>query len=426
MTNTLTNHDVEGMVLPGEWRRIPLDELVTLSTASGVPEDDPTLPFVGMEHVARDTGEVVDSGDPISYSSAASIVQPGQVLYGRLRPYLNKVFVPTEPVYASREFIPIVVGPEILSAFLAYRLRSADFVEFAVSLNAGDRPRVKWPQMNAFVLGLPPLEEQERIVEILEDQLSRLDTALQSVQAVREKAAQFRRSLLHAAFTGALTGHDVEDGELPDGWNSTTLDQVVEFRNGYAFKSEWYTEDGVRVVRGQNVSHGFVDWSDERRVSPERASEYQRFELNAGDLLLALDRPLISTGLKWAVLSDDDVPSLLLQRVGRITPDESVLSKTFLHLWVQSPIFISGINPGRSLGIPHISTKELEGLTLHIPPLDEQERIVTILDEQLSRLDASLAVADEVEERSAALRRSLLHSAFTGHLTEGWREDVNV
>ena len=73
-----------------------------------------------------------------------------------------------------------------------------------------------------------------------------------------------------------------------------------------------------------------------------------------------------------------------------------------------------------------ISRKNLSGIALPMPPLQEQERIVEILEDQLSRLDASLAVADAVEERSAALRRSLLHAAFTGRLTEEWREAVNV
>jgi type I restriction enzyme S subunit len=60
------------------------------------------------------------------------------------------------------------------------------------------------------------------------------------------------------------------------------------------------------------------------------------------------------------------------------------------------------------------------------PDLAKQQRIVEILEEQLSRLDGSLAVADAVEKRSAALRRSLLHAAFTGRLTEQWREHAHV
>ena len=64
----------------------------------------------------------------------------------------------------------------------------------------------------------------------------------------------------------------------------------------------------------------------------------------------------------------------------------------------------------------------MERVIVNVPPLSEQHQIVEILEEQLGRLDAALAVAESVEARSAELRRSLLHAAFTGRLTEKWRE----
>ena len=73
-----------------------------------------------------------------------------------------------------------------------------------------------------------------------------------------------------------------------------------------------------------------------------------------------------------------------------------------------------------------VSGKRLKTVEVAVPPLAEQERIVEILDQHLSRLDAALASADAIEERSAALRRSLLHAAFTGRLTEQWREHAHV
>ncbi|MDP6720540.1 MAG: restriction endonuclease subunit S, partial [Pirellulaceae bacterium] len=104
-----------------------------------------------------------------------------------------------------------------------------------------------------------------------------------------------------------------------------------------------------------------------------------------------------------------------------LVPDDEINVRFLWHLTNREDWWIKS-----GTAQPFVKVKDtLERPTL-IPSLPEQERIVEILEEQLSRLDASLAVADAVEERSAALRRSLLHSAFTGRLTRGWREAVNV
>jgi type I restriction enzyme S subunit len=106
-----------------------------------------------------------------------------------------------------------------------------------------------------------------------------------------------------------------------------------------------------------------------------------------------------------------------------VRPKEQSLGKEYLNYFLQSSDFTSVIS---GTAQPQITRKTLSTLETVIAPRAEQERIVEILEDQLSRLDASLAVADAVEGRSAALRRSLLHSAFTGRLTEEWRAAVNV
>jgi restriction endonuclease S subunit len=115
---------------------------------------------------------------------------------------------------------------------LQLRLLSQDFVQFTATLDTGDRPRVSWDQISKFEVLLPPLPEQHKIVEILEDHLSRLDAALADVKQVRVKAAQFRLSLLQAAFTGNLgsggtglmtTGEKKKLGGLAEVLRGTTI-----------------------------------------------------------------------------------------------------------------------------------------------------------------------------------------------------------
>ena len=189
---------------------------------------------------------------------------------------------------------------------------------------------------------------------------------------------------------------------LPVGWEWVRVSDVVEMLNGYAFKSEWFKTTGVRLLRNLNISHGYVDWSQPAAIDTPAAGEFQQFALQACDIVLSLDRPIISTGLKYAVIRDSDLPCLLLQRVARLAPHVGALSGDFLVLWLQSDFFVGTIDPGRSNGVPHISTKQVGGLAFALPPLPEQSRIVTRVT-ALRRLCADLR--QRLAEREAVQAR---------------------
>ena len=189
--------------------------------------------------------------------------------------------------------------------------------------------------------------------------------------------------------------------ELPVGWEWVRFGDVVELLNGYAFKSEWFKSAGVRLLRNVNISHGHVDWSAPVMLDAAAAQSYEQFALRVGDIVLSLDRPIISTGLKYAVIRESDLPCLLLQRVARLTVS-ACLSPEFLQLWLQSDLFVGTIDPGRSNGVPHISTKQVAGLAFALPPLAEQSRIVTRVT-QLRRLCFELR--QRLAEREAVQAR---------------------
>ena len=189
--------------------------------------------------------------------------------------------------------------------------------------------------------------------------------------------------------------------ELPVGWEWVRVGDVIELLNGYAFKSEWFKPAGVRLLRNVNISHGHVDWSAPVMLDAAAAQSYEQFALRVGDIVLSLDRPIISTGLKYAVIRESDLPCLLLQRVARLTVS-ACLSPEFLQFWLQSDLFVGTIDPGRSNGVPHISTKQVAGLAFALPPLAEQSRIVTRVT-QLRRLCADLR--QRLAEREAVQAR---------------------
>lgn len=192
--------------------------------------------------------------------------------------------------------------------------------------------------------------------------------------------------------------------ELPRGWEWARAEAVLSLLNGYAFRSECFKPSGIRLLRNINVSHGELDWSQAAHLDCESAQEFDRFLLEVGDIVLSLDRPLISTGLKYAVVREEDLPCLLLQRVAKLSPARRVITPPFVELWLQSELFTTAIDPGRSNGVPHISTKQVEGMLLPIPPIPEQSRIVdrvTELRSLCAALRQRLAAARQTQSRLA-------------------------
>jgi type I restriction enzyme S subunit len=191
--------------LPKGWVRERLKNLVQPRSERVSPVDQPDALYIGLEHVQAHTNEIVATVPASTMASSSAKFEAGDILYGRMRPYLNKVVQPKFAGLASAEFIVFPEVEELNSAFLLKRLSAVDFVEFACSQYEGDRPRVKFDALGEFQIDLPPRTEQTRIVAKLEELLSDLDAGMAELKAAQKKLGQYRKSLLKAAVEGALT-----------------------------------------------------------------------------------------------------------------------------------------------------------------------------------------------------------------------------
>jgi restriction endonuclease S subunit len=261
------------------------------------------------------------------------------------------------------------------------------------TLNRGSISNILFP--------LPPLAEQHRIVAKVDDlmalcnrleaargerearrdrlaaaSLARLNApdpatfqddtrfALDTLQALTTRPDQIkhlRQTILNLAVRGYLSTGGT--------WRSSPikLGDVATLQNGYAFRSEWFAKSGTRLLRNANVGHGTLNWDEEVRLPESRIEEFERFRLTEGDVVLSLDRPFIVTGTKVARVKAKDLPALLLQRVGRFILSQA-LNPDYVFLWINSPHFSEQIDPGRSNGVPHISSKQVEAAVLFLLP----------------------------------------------------------
>lgn len=220
-----------------------------------------------------------------------------------------------------------------------------------------------------------------------------------------EKARLVAESKLKKQKALTQIGEDEIAFKLPRGWQWVRKAEVFNFLNGYAFKSEWFQQEGIRLLRNVNVSHGVVNWKEAACISEEQAADFDGFSLKENDVVLTLDRPIISTGLKYAVIRNTDLPCLLLQRVAKIAPYADAVSVGYLSIWLNSRFFVDTIDPGRSNGVPHISTSQVASMPFALPPLPEQHRIVAKVDQLMAlcdQLKTRLTQANQLNEQLAS------------------------
>ena len=403
--------------------------------------------------------------------SSANAFKRGDVLYGRLRAYLNKVCQPNFDGLCSGEFIVMPQSNTVSGAFLKHRLSAYDFVDFASHLNAGDRPRVDFSQLRTFALAVPPKEEQTRIADRLTGLFDDLAAGIATLQRCQEKLARYRASVLQAAVQGDLTADwrernpDVEPaskllqrilaerrrrweqkqqrayaekgkappknwkakykepvapqvGGLPSlahGWCWATLDQLA-WSSGYGTSVKCREDNtGLAVLRIPNVVNGTLKLT-RLKFAPASYAEHRERLVTAGDMLVirtngSLDLIGRAAFIQHAPRTDLSFASYLIRfRLVGVVEWLAVLWDSHLvRRWVNE-------NCATSAGQYNISLRTLGKLPLPIPPEEEQAKIATAVAELTTAVRLPPSVFESQLAFAKRLRQSILHRAFTGNL----------
>jgi type I restriction enzyme S subunit len=275
---------------------------------------------------------------------------------------------------------------------------------------------LKRDNFESISLPLAPAAEQKRIADKLDALLAKVDACRRRLDRVPALIKRFRQAVLAAATAGELTAdwrelHGVDESSI-----ALPLKELVKIDVGFAFKSSEFRNEGVRLLRGDNIEPGKLRWLDAKCFDPEKLVPFKHLMLNEGDVILAMDRPLISTGLKLARVRKDDLPCVLVQRVCRFQQNSSI-DANYLYFTLSDKKFIDYLREEQNgTQIPHISGAQILGFPISIRSLDEQKEIVR-------RVEALFAFADRLEARYLAARKqvdaltpALLSKAFRGEL----------
>src|ERR1041385_9138409 len=149
--------------LPTGWIEATLGQIVEPSRERALPTEDPTLPYVSLGHIESHTMRLLGHAQASEVRSSSMRFSKGDVLYGKMRPYLNKVWLAKFDGLCSAEFLVFPKLEGLNNQLFAYRLNSQDFVDFANCQVSGERPRVDFEKLAKFPFVLAPSREQERI-----------------------------------------------------------------------------------------------------------------------------------------------------------------------------------------------------------------------------------------------------------------------
>jgi type I restriction enzyme, S subunit len=441
--------------LPEGWVWTTLGEVTDPTRERVKPPDYSHLPFIGMDDVESQTMRLLSTKSSADMKSSAERFRPDDVLYGSLRPYLNKVYRPDFEGLASAEFIVFRKVPQLESRYLQYFLNQWSFVEFINRQNTGDRPRVKFSQMEDHPIPLAPLPEQQRIVAEIEKQFTRLDAAVAALKRARAGLARYKAAVLKAAVEGRLVPQDPADEpaavllqrilaerrakweaanpkkqyiepkrpevaglpELPEGWVWVNLDIVAHVTKlaGFEYtKFVRYSEDGdLPVVKAENVGKGQFEETEYSFVKSDSVDHLVRSKLVENDLLMVF----IGANLGNVALLPRGRTFFLGPNVALIRTTSEYLIPRFLEAYLRSPIGFNFTRQlSRSTAQGSISMGSIRQIPIAIPPVPEQWRIAEEIDFKLSISVKSESSVDAKLARSERLRQAVLAKAFRGEL----------
>lgn len=391
------------------WQAKTLGEVLDVENTAILPEAGTSYRYLGLEHIAQQTGRIIDAPetDGSSIQSQKYLFTPSHVLYGKLRPNLNKVAIPEFSGVCSTDILPLAVRRNVLPEYLAFFLRSPVFVHHAVKHATGTKmPRFGPRQFLQTPIPVPPLPVQERIVQVLQKS--------HDIHAKRNRALELADAILPASFIGMFG--DPSNGKAT--FERVPLGAIADVRSGVTKGRDLgdKTTTQVPYLRVANVQDGFFDLSEMRTIEalPE---DMDKYHLEEGDILVTEggDPDKLGRGAIWRGQIDGCIHQ---NHVFRLRTNRNKLAPEYLAALLRTPYakqyFLSCAK--RSSNLASINSTQVKAFLVPLPPVQQQEKFVSAV-EQWVQASEHLTLGGK---DAGGLFAGVMHNAFTGKLTAEW------
>ena len=372
--------------------------------------NDCSLPYIALDNIVSWDGYYIPSDSTSDGNS--NVCKKGDVLFGKLRPYLAKGYIPTQDSICSPEFIVLRPNDLINNSFLLYYLLSSSFVSYIKNQVAG----VKMPRTNALQIGrvsfaLPPIEEQGLIVSYLDKECDKITREIDLLERKVGSYRRMKRSLINYAVMRGL------DSQIKTKKSEGSLSLIIPFHWTEQRIKDIFTEVSMKGYPNEPMlcatqTRGVIPQSmyGNRVVAALTGLENMKL-VEEGNFVISLRS--FQGGIEYAYYRG------IISAAYTILKLEEGQDKGFYKYFFKSASLIklmkkcvTGIREGQN-----INYSILKYEMIPVPPLEEQREIVNYLDDKCSKIDSIIEKIELKIERLKELKRSLINEVVTGQRT---------
>jgi len=416
--------------IPAHWEVKRLKYAAPIRNREMAEKSD-DVPYLGLEHIESWTGRLLPDAQPETVESAVASFTAGDVLFGKLRPYLAKVARPDFSGVCTSELVVMNPAGQCSQEYLFYCLLNPTFIRWIDSLTYGTKmPRVSPDHLGATAMPFPPIDEQRGIVAFLDRETAKIDALVAKKERLIELLQEKRTALITRAVTKGLDPNaPMKDsgvewlGEIPVHWELAPVYARYEVTLGKMLDAKRITGEAPgRYLRNVDVQWDAINIEDlpEMDFAPW---ERDRYLLRPGDLLVCEGGEVGRTAI-WRGELPECFYQKAIHRVRRRHQQESPRFFYYLmYSFAKWGVFLAGGNPNT---IDHLTAVQLRHYRFPFAPPSEQRAIAAFLDRETAKIDALIAKIREGIERLKEYRTALISAAVTGKIDVREEQELSI
>ena len=417
--------------IPEEWRVRPIKHIVETPVTDG-PHETPVLFDTGIPFLSAEA--VKDGVLDFNFKRGYISLKDHERFKKKISPKKDDIFivksgattgnvgiVNTEEIFDIWSPLALIRCNKTLAIqkYIYFYLLSTLFksqVEFNWSF--GTQQNIGMGVIERIKVILPPVSEQQKIVEVLDKKTAQLDKVKSLLEEQIQKLKDYRASLIYETVTKGLdktalmkdSGIDWI-GQVPEGWGVKPLKYLIKFKNGYAFDSKHLTmeQTGVKVIRIGDFKSSGIDFNASLNVFTSFNSKLDFYRIRKSQILIAMSGATV--GKISFVNQEPNVYSVINQRVGII---ESEINK-WIYYCLSTDSFMSYIQlNSNGSAQPNISSGEISDFKVAIPDDVVIQKCVKYLDNQLESINKLIQIKNQQIENINKQRQTLIYDYVTG------------